>query len=113
MPTIWKTAPRMSCAAAWGWSSTGTAPLLGREAAGYVRTGIAHDLDRKTPHVSVRGTSRSWTAMAVNPGRTVLEASAGFHVSLSGNWSAGVDYSLEAGNRQLNQSGRAGVMMEF
>lgn len=87
--------------------------LLGREAAGYVRTGIAHDLDRKTPHVSVRGTSRSWTAMAVNPGRTVLEASAGFHVSLSGNWSAGVDYSLEAGNRQLNQSGRAGVMMEF
>ena len=31
----------------------------------------------------------------------------------TGNWSAGVDYSLEAGNRQLNQSGRAGVMMEF
>lgn len=87
--------------------------LLGREAAAYVRTGVTHDLDRKTPHVAVRGTVRSWTAMAGKPGRTALEASAGFHVSLSGNWSAGADYSLEAGNRRLDQSGRIDVMLEF
>lgn len=51
--------------------------------------------------------------MAGKPGDTALEASAGFHVSLSGSWSAGISYSLEAGNRQLDQSGRAGVMLEF
>lgn len=44
---------------------------------------------------------------------TAPEASAGFHVSLSGNWSAIADYHLETGNRQMDQSGRVGVMLEF
>ena len=81
MPTIWKTAPRMSCAVAWGWSSTGTAPCW----------------DGKRQATSARESRTIWTGKR----------------RMSGNWSAGVDYSLEAGNRQLNQSGRAGVMMEF
>lgn len=38
--------------------------LPGREAAAYVRTGVTHDPDRKTPHVSVRGTVHSWCDQA-------------------------------------------------
>lgn len=86
---------------------------LGRAAQGYVRTGMAHDLDRRTPHVTVHGVSRSWTASGSKPGRTVLQAAAGFRINLSGNWDAGLDYSLEAGNGHLDQSGRIGVMLEF
>lgn len=56
---------------------------------------------------AIRGTVESWQAS------TALEASAGFHVSLSGNWSAIADDRLEAGNRQLDQSGGVGVMLEF
>lgn len=86
---------------------------LGRAALGYVRTGLAHDLDRRTPHVTVHGVSRSWTASGSKPGRTALQASAGFQINISGNWNAGLDYSLEAGNGHLDQSGRIGVMLEF
>lgn len=86
---------------------------LGRAALGYVRTGMAHDLDRRTPHVTVHGVSRSWTASGSKPGRTVLQTSAGFQINISGNWNAGLDYSLEAGNGHLDQSGRIGVMLEF
>lgn len=86
---------------------------LGRAALGYVRTGMAHDLDRRTPHVAVQGVARSWTAPGIKPGRTALQASAGFQISISGNWSAGLDYSLEAGNGHLDQSGKMGVMLEF
>lgn len=87
--------------------------VLGRAAQGYVRTGMAHDLDRRTPHVTVHGVSRTWTASGSKPGRTVLQAAAGFRINLSGNWDAGLDYSLEAGNGHLDQSGRIGVMLEF
>lgn len=64
----------------------------------------SHSMGKGT---AIRGTVEAWQAS------TALEASAGFHVSLSGNWSAIADDRLEARNRQLDQSGGVGVMLEF
>lgn len=83
------------------------------KATAYMRAGIIQDISREIPTTNVQGKTHNWSVKGSKPGWMAGNISAGINIQIVKEWSAGLQYSFEAGEAYQMQSGRLTCTYEF